>query len=43
MNYTSMSLLNETAKKPKVEWVEEVVWFVFVRNVNLSYEVINEF
>ncbi len=38
----SGSTLNETAKKLKKEWVNEVIWFAFVWNLNLDYEVINE-
>ena len=38
----SWSTLNETAKKLKDSWVEEVVWFAYVWNLNLDYEVINE-
>lgn len=38
----SGSTLNETAKKLKEKWVQKVVWFAYVWNMNLSYEVINE-
>jgi len=38
----SWSTLNETASKLKDEWVDEVIWFAFVWNMNLDYEVINE-
>lgn len=38
----SGATLNETAKKLKDEWVEQVIGFAFVGNTNLSYEVINE-
>ena len=38
----SGATLNETAKKLKDEWVQEVYGFAFVGNTNLSYEVINE-
>lgn len=38
----SGSTLNETAKKLKLEWIHEVIWFAFVWNTNLEYEVINE-
>ena len=38
----SGSTLNETAKKLKIEWVKEVIWFSFVGNMDLSYEIINE-
>lgn len=38
----SGSTLNETARKLKDEWVEKVIWFSYVWNLNLSYEVINE-
>ena len=38
----SGSTLNHTAQKLKVEWVKYVVWFAYVGNLNLSYEVINE-
>ncbi len=38
----SGSTLNETAKKLKEEWAEEVIWFAFVWNLDMDYEVINE-
>ena len=38
----SWSTLNETAHKLKAQWVEQVIWFAYVWNLNLSYEVINE-
>ena len=38
----SWSTLNETAKKLKEQWVQEVVGFAFVWNTNLHYEVIRE-
>ena len=38
----SGATLNETAKKLKDEWVQEVVGFVFVGNTDLQYEVIYE-
>lgn len=38
----SWATLNETAKKLKNEGVQEVIWFAFVGNINLSYEVIRE-
>lgn len=38
----SGSTLNETAHKLKKAWAQYVVWFAFVGNTNLSYEVINE-
>ncbi len=38
----SGSTLNETAHKLKKEWVEEVIWFAYVWNLNLSYDIINE-
>lgn len=38
----SGSTLNETASKLKKEWVKNVIWFAFVWNLNLDYEVINE-
>lgn len=38
----SGATLNETALKLKMNWTKEVIWFAFVGNTNLSYEVINE-
>jgi len=38
----SGSTLNQTAQKLKKQWVEYVVWFAYVGNLNLSYDVINE-
>lgn len=38
----SWATLNETAKKLKDEWVKHVIWFAFVWNTDLNYEVINE-
>ncbi len=38
----SGSTLNETARKLKEEWVERVIWFAFVWNLDLDYEIINE-
>jgi predicted amidophosphoribosyltransferase len=38
----SGATLNETARKLKDEWVQEVYGFAFVGNTNLSYDVINE-
>lgn len=38
----SGSTLNETAKKLKKEWVEKIIGFSYVWNLNLNYEVINE-
>jgi predicted amidophosphoribosyltransferase len=38
----SGSTLNETAKKLKELAVEEIIWFSYVWNLNLSYDVINE-
>ena len=38
----SGATLNETAKKLKEKGVQDVLWFAFVWNMNLTYEVINE-
>jgi len=38
----SGATLNETALKLKQNWSKEIIWFAFVWNINLSYEVINE-
>lgn len=38
----SGATLNETAKKLRKEWVEEVYGFALVGNLDLSYDVINE-
>ncbi len=38
----SGSTLNETAHKLKELWIKQVIWFSFVGNTNLSYDVINE-
>lgn len=38
----SGATMNETAKKLKDDWVEKVIWFALVGNMNLSYDVINE-
>ena len=38
----SGATLNETAKKLKHYGVEQVIWFAWVGNTNLTYEVINE-
>ncbi len=38
----SWATLNETAKKLKIEGVQEVIGFAWVGNMNLSYDVINE-
>ncbi len=38
----SGSTLNETAKKLKQEWIKIVDGFVFVGNLNLSYDIISE-
>ena len=38
----SGSTINETAKKLKEKWIENITWFAYVWNLNLSYEVINE-
>ncbi len=38
----SGATLNETAKKIKLAWANEVYWFAFVGNANLSYDVIRE-
>ena len=38
----SGATLNETAKKIRNEWVHNIIWFAFVGNTNLSYDVINE-
>lgn len=38
----SGATLNETAKKLKSAGAKQVIWFAFVGNMNLSYEVINE-
>jgi len=38
----SGSTLNITAKKLKESWIKEIIWFSYVWNLNLSYEVINE-
>jgi predicted amidophosphoribosyltransferase len=34
--------LNETAGKLKEEWAKNVIWFTFVGNMNLQYDVVNE-
>lgn len=38
----SWSTLNETAKKLKNSWVVQIIWFAWVGNTNLTYDVINE-
>jgi predicted amidophosphoribosyltransferase len=38
----SGATLNETAKKLKNAWANKVIWFAFVGNLNLSYDVIRE-
>ncbi len=38
----SWATLNETAKKLKKAGITHVIWFAFVGNANLSYDVINE-
>lgn len=38
----SWATLNITARKLKEAWVKTVVWFAYVGNINLSYEIINE-
>lgn len=38
----SGATLNETAYKLKQKWAKTVIWFAFVGNTDLSYEVINE-
>jgi len=38
----SGSTLNETAHKLKVAGIKKIIWFAFVGNANLSYDVINE-
>lgn len=38
----SWATLNETAKKLKKWWAKKVIWFAFVWNLNLSYDVIRE-
>jgi adenine/guanine phosphoribosyltransferase-like PRPP-binding protein len=38
----SGSTLNETWIKLKNEWIKEIIWFAFVGNLNLEYDVIME-
>jgi len=38
----SGATLNETAYKLKQNWVKKIIWFAFVGNANLSYDIINE-
>ncbi len=38
----SGATLNETAYKLKQKWAKTIIWFAFVGNTDLSYEVINE-
>ncbi len=38
----SWATLNITARKLKEAWIKNVIWFAYVGNINLSYEIINE-
>ncbi len=38
----SWSTLNETAKKLKDLWINKIIWFAFVGNTNMKYDIINE-
>lgn len=38
----SGNTLNQTAKKLKMNWIDTIIWFAFVWNTDLKYEVINE-
>lgn len=38
----SWATLNETAYKLKQTWAKTIIWFAFVGNTDLSYEIINE-